>query len=91
MIIDQVRANFIKEMMKKSKRPDNRSLLEYRPVKVEKNVLENPEGSAIAHIGSTKVLSTVKFDLMAPFSDRPDEGVLMVGAEFPPLAHPDFE
>jgi exosome complex component RRP42 len=91
MILDDVKASFVKEQMSKGKRVDSRNPTEFRTIKVEKNVIENAEGSAIAHIGKTKVLAAVKFDLMAPFSDRPDEGVLMVGAEFPPLAHPSFE
>ncbi len=91
MILDEVKASFVKEQAIKGKRVDGRGFADYRKITVQKDVLENAEGSAIAHLGATKVLAAVKFDLMAPFPDRPDEGVLMVGAELPPLAHPDFE
>lgn len=92
MILDDVKAAYVKDLLAKSgKRTDNRGPMDYRTIRVEKNFLQNTEGSAIAHIGNTKVLAGVKFDLMAPFPDRPDEGVIMVNAELPPLAHPDFE
>ncbi len=91
MILDEVKAAYHKDLISRSKRADERGMLDYRPIKVEQNLLQNTEGSALAHIGSTKVLAGVKFDLMAPFADRPDEGVIMVNGEFPPLAHPEFE
>jgi exosome complex component RRP42 len=42
-------------------------------------------------LGKTKVIAGVKLDVGEPFSDRPDEGVLMTGAEFSPISSPDFE
>jgi exosome complex component RRP42 len=81
----------IKEMAEKEKRIDNRGPAEYREIKVEKGVVTSAEGSARVQLGNTKVVAGVKIDVGEPFSDTPNEGVIMVGAEFLPLASPEFE
>jgi len=91
MILDEVKEVYIKDLMKKGQRADGRGAMDYRPIRVEKNVFSNCEGSAIAYFGDTKVLAGVKIDVAEPFSDRPDEGIFMVNAEFTPAAHPEFE
>lgn len=90
MVLEMIKAQYVRDLLEKNERGDGRDLLEYRPVKVETGVFENCEGSAIAHIGDTKVLAGVKVDLATPFPDRPQEGVLMVGSEFSPIANPEF-
>ncbi len=91
MISDQIKAQFIKDLIKDNKRADGRDFMAYRPIEIEKNVFENCEGSAICKIGDTKVLAGVKIDLATPFPDRPNEGMLSVGCEFSPIAHPSFQ
>ncbi len=78
-------------MVTKEKRLDNRSFDEYRTVTVEENVIKQAEGSARVRIGNTEAVAGIKMDVGEPFSDTPDEGVLMVGAELVPLASPEFE
>ena len=90
-ILREVRKDFLQELLAKGKRFDEREMNEWRPVTVDKGVLPNAEGSALAEIGNTKVLAAVKFDILTPFSDRPNEGVFMTGAEFVPFASPEFE
>jgi exosome complex component RRP42 len=75
----------------KAQRADKRNPDEYRKIEIENNPLEKPEGCAQVKLGDTIVLAGVKMDIGTPFSDRPDEGVLMVNAEFSPIASPDFE
>ena len=91
MITDEVKEAFVLDLMKKNLRMDQRGLLDYRPIRVDKNLYENTEGSALAHVGDSKVLAGVKFDIVTPFPDRPTEGAIMFNAEFSPIAHPDFE
>jgi len=91
MILEEVKEAFVKDVVAAGKRVDGRGLLDYRDVRVEKNVLPNAEGSALAHFGDTKVLAGVKFDLMEPFPDKPNEGVITFNSEFSPIAHPEFE
>lgn len=90
MVLSEVKEAFVKDLIAKGKRADGRGFLEYREIRVEKNLLPNAEGSALACIGDTKVLAGIKFDLGEPFPDRLDEGLFMVGAEFSPIAHPEF-
>src|SRR3989338_1936157 len=90
MILEQIKQGFIRELAEKGQREDGRGLLNYRAIKVQKGFAPNAEGSALAQIGKSKVLSGIKFDVMAPFADRPTEGVVMVNAEFSPIAHPEF-
>lgn len=73
------------------KREDGRRTNEYRNIEVETNVIEKAEGSAHIRIGNTEVIVGVKLDVGEPFPDTPKQGVLMVGAEFSPIADPDFE
>ncbi len=90
MVLHMIKAQYVKDLLQKDQRGDGRGLEEYREIRVETNVFQNTEGSAIAHIGDTKVLAAVKVDLAAPFPDRQSEGVLMVGSEFSPISSPDF-
>ncbi|NUN11613.1 exosome complex protein Rrp42 [Candidatus Micrarchaeota archaeon] len=90
MILEEIKEDYIKELLKQKKRIDGRALDAYREIKITKDFIQNAEGSAIAEVGGTKVLAGVKFDIMTPFADRPDEGVVMFGSEFSPIAHPDF-
>jgi exosome complex component RRP42 len=83
--------SLIQQMAEHGKRIDNRKPDEYREITIEKNVVTSAEGSARVRFGNTEVVAGVKMDVGEPFSDTPNEGVLMVGAEFVPLASPDFE
>lgn len=77
--------------LRKGIRYDGRSLEEYRPVQVEVGIIETAEGSARVKIGDTELLAGVKLAIEKPYPDIPDEGTMMVGAEFLPLSNPDFE
>lgn len=87
----EIDADLIKDMANRGKRIDNREFDKYREIQIENNVISSAEGSARVRIGNTEVIAGVKMDVGEPFSDTPDEGVLMVNAEFVPLASPDFE
>jgi len=84
------RKNLI-ELLNNGKRVDGRGLTDYRRFTIEKNVIEKANGSAQIKLGKTKVMVGVKVEIGEPFSDTPDEGVLMVNAELVPLASPTFE
>lgn len=80
-------------LLSKGLREDGRGLLDYRkPIKVEYDIsAKSAEGSAMATIGETVVVAGVKVDVGEPYSDIPEEGVLIVGAELLPLSNPEFE
>lgn len=72
-------------------RYDGRELKELRNIEVEYNVSATAHGSARVKVGNTEVIAGVKVAVGTPFSDRPNEGVLMVGCELLPIAHPKIE
>jgi len=83
--------NYAYDMIMNNKRSGGRKFDEYRDIVIKKGFIKNAEGSAEVKIGKTKVMVGVKFGIGTPFSDTPDEGTLMVNAEFSPMSSPDFE
>ena len=81
----------IKQMVVKGKRLDNRKFDEYRKITLETGTIPMAEGSARVRLGDTEVIAGVKMAVGKPFSDTPNEGVLIVAAEFLPLASHEFE
>jgi len=79
------------ELIMKGKRMGERNFEDFRKIEIEKSVIKNAEGSARVKIGETEVIAGVKLNIGEPFSDTPEEGVLIVNAEFTPMASPDFE
>jgi exosome complex component RRP42 len=72
-------------------RYDGRKNHEYRDLKIEYGTCETAEGSSRVTLGNTVVIAGVKLSLEAPYSDTPEDGNLMIGAEFLPIANPAFE
>ncbi|MEM2422734.1 MAG: exosome complex protein Rrp42, partial [Candidatus Bathyarchaeia archaeon] len=89
--ITKIEKKNLMELLVNGKRIDGRGLTDYRPFTIEKNVIEKANGSAQIKLGKTKVMVGIKVETGEPFSDTPDEGVLMVNAELVPLASPTFE
>ena len=90
-VISEINRNFIYQLTEKGKRIDKRGLDEFRPIKLEKGVVDSAEGSARVHIGNTDVLAGVKMGIGEPFPDTPDKGILTTNAELVPIASPSFE
>ena len=82
---------YVLELLENGKRIDGRRFDEYREIKVEKGVVQKAEGSALVSMGKTKVAAGVKLEIGEPFPDAPNEGILIVNAEFSPIASPEFE
>ena len=70
---------------------DGRKIDEFRDIEITTGVSKTAEGSAHVKIGNTEVIVGVKLLLGSPYPDKPNEGSLMVGAEFLPLSSPEFE
>ena len=83
--------SYVLELLEKGKRIDGREFDEFREIRIEENVVQKAEGSASVWLGETHVIAGVKLELGTPYADSPDQGVLIVNAEFTPLASPDFE
>lgn len=90
-IIPRLKKDTIISLLNKGRRIDNRRLNEFRKLKVEINVVERADGSALVSLGNTMVIAGVKAVLGSPYSDTPNEGAQIVNAELIPLASPVFE
>ena len=74
------------ELAENDARIDGRQRWEGRDVEAEISVLPRAEGSARVRMGDTIVFAGVKFQIMQPYSDRPNQGGLMCSAEIRPVA-----
>ncbi len=72
-------------------RIDGRSQWEGRNLEIEHSVLPRAEGSARVRMGDTIVLAGVKFQIMQPYPDRPNQGGLMCSADVRPIAGRHWE
>ena len=73
-------------------REDERSFDHYRDVSVEYHISpKSSEGSARVKIGNTDVVAGIKVEIGEPYSDKPDEGSIIVSVELLPMSSPDFE
>jgi exosome complex component RRP42 len=90
-IVSRLKRKKIEEVLDAGTRMDGRGLFDFREMQVRTNFLEKSEGSAEVKLGKTHVIIGVKAGIGTPFEDTPDEGVLMVNAEYTPVAHPTWE
>ena len=91
MVMVRSNKEAILTLLDRNERIDGRSFMEYRDIEIQKGIIENAEGSALAKIGDSQVLSAIKFDVSTPYSDRPNGGTMITSAEFLQLADPGFE
>jgi exosome complex component RRP42 len=90
-IVSRLKRKKIQEVISTGKRMDGRELLEYRDMIIKRKPLEKAEGSSEVWLGKTHIMCGVKAGIGTPFDDTPDQGVMMVNAEFTPIAHPTWE
>ncbi len=91
IIMHDIKRGVVLDLLNKGQRLDGRAFDEYRPISLQKGVIDTAEGSALAKIGKTQILVAAKMDVATPFADRPKEGVFSVNCEFLPLANSSFE
>lgn len=89
--IDEIKKSNVKNLLQNNERIDRRGLLEYRNIEITKGFIETGEGSALVKLGDTTALSVIKFDVVEPFSDKPNEGVISTNSEMLSLASERFE
>jgi|UniRef100_A0A7J2TAQ4 RNase PH-related exoribonuclease len=90
-VIPRIKLDTILNVISKGFHIDKRPLLSYRTVEVIKNIAPNADSSVLVKLGHTQVLVGIKIDIGQPFPDNPEEGVLIVNAEYIPAASPSFE
>jgi exosome complex component RRP42 len=89
--VAKIEQKTVVDFLTKGKRIDERGLTDYRSIKIETGIVQKANGSAMVHLGKTKVLTGIKVELGTPFPDTPNQGVLTVNAELVPMASPSFE
>ncbi|MEA2051253.1 MAG: exosome complex protein Rrp42 [Euryarchaeota archaeon] len=90
-VIEDIRKDYVYDLIEKGKRADGRGFLDFRDIIVERDLIKKAEGSTRVQIGDTVVLVGVKVEPGEPFPDTPNKGILMTNAELVPLASPEFE
>ncbi|OLS22933.1 MAG: Exosome complex component Rrp42 [Candidatus Heimdallarchaeota archaeon LC_3] len=78
-------------LLNRDKRLDGREFFQSRDIFLQTGMLNKAEGSAKVKLGKTLIYAGVKAELGTPFSDTPNEGVLIVNIEMSPIASPYFE
>ncbi|MEM1892116.1 MAG: exosome complex protein Rrp42 [Sulfolobales archaeon] len=91
IITPKLKASTIVSMLKKGIRSSGRGLMDYRQVEIASGYVRNADGSALVRLGNTVVVAGVKLEIGSPYPDTPNEGALVVNAEFMPTASPTFE
>lgn len=91
IITPKLKASTIVSMLKKGIRSSGRGLMDYRQVEIAPGYVRNADGSALVRLGNTVVVAGVKLEIGSPYPDTPNEGALVVNAEFMPTASPTFE
>lgn len=89
--IPRLKSDVIISMLGKGVRPNGRRVDEFRPITIIKNYVPNADSSVLVKLGNTQVLTGIKLEVGSSFPDTPNEGNLIVNAEFVPTASPVFE
>ncbi|XP_034893634.1 exosome complex component RRP45A isoform X4 [Populus alba] len=79
---------FIETALASNLRIDGRNPLEYRKITIK---FGREDGSSEVHLGQTHVMGFVTGQLVQPYQDRQNEGMLLIFTEFSPMADPSFE
>lgn len=90
-VISEVSKEKIFDLINHKTRIDERSFDEYRNISIKTDYISKAEGSAMVSIGSTTVIAGVKASVASPFSNSPDEGIIITNAELLAIASRKFE
>ena len=90
-IVPKLLRSHLSDLAERDARIDGRERWEGRELEVQHSILPRAEGSARVRMGDTIVLAGVKFQIMTPYPDRPNQGGLMCSAEVRPVAGRNWE
>ncbi|MFL2974877.1 MAG: RNA-binding protein [Candidatus Thalassarchaeaceae archaeon] len=90
-IVPKLLRAHLSELAVNDARIDGRSQWGGRNLEIAHSVLPRAEGSARVRMGDTIVLAGVKFQIMQPYPDRPNQGGLMCSADVRPIAGRNWE
>jgi len=90
-LIPRIKYNTILNVISRGYHIDKRPLTSYRSIEIIYGVAPKAEGSALVRLGNTQVLAGIKLEVGQPYPDAPNEGAIIVNAEYIPVASPSFE
>ncbi|MCS7111783.1 MAG: exosome complex protein Rrp42 [Sulfolobales archaeon] len=90
-LVPKIKYSAILNVVSKGFHVDRRPIMEYRQINIVHNVAPNADASVLLKLGNTQILAGIKLEIGQPFPDNPDEGVLIVNAEYIPAASPVYE
>lgn len=90
-VMAEILVTHILDLAREGRRLDGRQVDEWRPVTIDPGFIATADGSALARVGETTVVSGIKLEPGKPFPDTPNAGVLTTNAELVPLSSPSFE
>uniref|UniRef100_A0A7C4H4V1 Exosome complex component Rrp42 n=1 Tax=Ignisphaera aggregans TaxID=334771 RepID=A0A7C4H4V1_9CREN len=90
-VIPKIKYSAILSVISRGFHIDKRPLTSYRPIEITYGISPKAEGSALVKLGNTQVLAGVKLEVGQPYPDTPNEGAIIVNAEYIPAASPSFE
>lgn len=90
-LIPKLKLDTLLTMLGRGVRLNGRRLDEFRPINIVTDYIPNADGSALVKLGNTQVLVGVKLEVGTPYPDTPNDGNLIINAEFMPTASPVFE
>ncbi|XP_073526283.1 exosome complex component RRP43-like [Phyllobates terribilis] len=79
---------YFERLLTDSVRPDARQLQQARDTTLALGAVGCANGSALAKIGSTTMLSAIKMEIMTPTAELPDEGNIAIEFHLPPICSP---
>ncbi len=90
-ILSEVSKEKIFDLLNHEKRIDERDFVQYRDIRIQTNYVSKADGSAMVSIGGTTVLAGVKAQIGSPFSNSPDQGIIITNTELLAIASRTFE
>ncbi|MBE6493426.1 MAG: exosome complex protein Rrp42 [Methanosphaera stadtmanae] len=90
-IISEISKDKVFDLLNQGTRVDDRQFSDYRDITIKTDYISKAEGSALVSLGGTTVVAGVKAQIAPPFSNSPDEGILITNAELLAIASRNFE
>ena len=90
-ILSEVSKEKIFDLLNHEKRIDDRGFEDYRDISVKTDYISKAEGSALVSLGGTTVLAGVKASVSTPFSNSPNQGIIITNTELLAIASKQFE
>ncbi len=90
-VISEISKEKILDLLDEQKRIDDRSFTDYRDISIKTNYISKAEGSALVSMEGTTVVAGVKTKISTPFSNSPDQGILITSTELLTIANRNFE